>query len=157
MERLVLVAVGDIELAWLECIYEGLPGILGRRCRVDPHAIDPARAANHPRHQYDAGLLVDMLAERSGDPEERVLELAELLPEHTHIKPGDGDVRPDAVDEEDEDRERELLADLGRSPELTDPVVHSGYACSSSPAPGAGTIASPPAASIFLRALSLKA
>jgi archaemetzincin len=73
VERLVLVAVGDVELSWLECIYDSLPGILGRRCRIDPHALDPARAANHPRHQYDAGLLVDMLAKRTEDPEERVL------------------------------------------------------------------------------------
>ena len=76
MERLVLVAVGDVELDWLECIHDALPGILGRRCRIDPHAFDPGHAANHPRHQYDAGLLVEQLAERAEDVEERVLGVA---------------------------------------------------------------------------------
>lgn len=78
MERLVLVAVGELELSWLQVLHDGLPGILGRRCRIDPHALDPAFAANGPRNQYDAGLLVDRLAGRAVDPGERVMGLTRL-------------------------------------------------------------------------------
>ena len=78
MERLVLVAVGEIELNWLDSIHDALPGILGRRCRIDPHSFDPTRAANHPRRQYDASLLVELLAERATDADERVLGVASV-------------------------------------------------------------------------------
>jgi archaemetzincin len=78
VERLVLVAVGEVELTWLEVLHGGLPGLLGRRCRVDPHALDPSFAANGPRHQYDAQVLVERLAERALDPGERVLGLTHL-------------------------------------------------------------------------------
>lgn len=78
MERLVLVAVGEVELSWLEVLHDDLPGILARRCRIDPHAFDPSFAVNAPRRQYDAGLLVDRLAERAVDPGERVLGVTHL-------------------------------------------------------------------------------
>jgi archaemetzincin len=73
VERIVLVAVGEIELEWLESIHDALPEILGRRCRIDPHAFDPTPAANHPRRQFDASLLVERLAERLEEPDELVL------------------------------------------------------------------------------------
>jgi archaemetzincin len=73
VERLVLIAIGELELRWLELLHDRLPGLLGRRCRIDPHALDPAPAANGPRRQYDAGMLVEMLAARVGGPDERAL------------------------------------------------------------------------------------
>jgi len=73
VERIVLVAVGEIELDGVEAIHDSLPGILGRRCRIDPHAFDPSLAANHPRHQYDASLLVERLAARAASGDELVL------------------------------------------------------------------------------------
>ena len=78
MERLVLVAVGDLELRWLEVLYQALPPILGRRCRIDPHAFDPAPAAHGPRRQYDAGMIVDGLAERVEDAQERAVGVTKL-------------------------------------------------------------------------------
>lgn len=78
MERLVLVAVGEVELARLQVLHDRLPGLLARRCRIDPHALDPAFAASGPRHQYDAGMLVDRLADRASDPGERVLGLTRV-------------------------------------------------------------------------------
>jgi len=76
LERMVLVAVGEVELHQLESIHDALPEILGRRCRIDPHAFDPTPAANHPRRQFDAGLLVDQLARRVVSPGELVLGVA---------------------------------------------------------------------------------
>lgn len=73
MERLVLVAVGELELYWLEELHNALPGLIGRRCRIDPHALSPDFAANGPRRQFDANLLVDALARRVVDPGERVI------------------------------------------------------------------------------------
>ena len=43
LERIVLVAVGEVELEWLESIHDALPVILGRRCRIDPRGFDPGR------------------------------------------------------------------------------------------------------------------
>lgn len=78
MERLVLVAVGDLELQWLELLHESLPDLIGRRCRIDPHALEPGFAANGPRRQYNANLLVEALVERVVDPGERVLGVTRL-------------------------------------------------------------------------------
>jgi len=76
MQRIVLVAVGEVELDWLESIHDALPDILGRRCRIDPHGFDPAVAANHPRRQFDAGLIVDRLSGRVEGPDDLVLGVA---------------------------------------------------------------------------------
>ena len=47
MQRIVLVAVGEIELDWLESIHDALPDILGRRCRIEPHAFDLLQHSAH--------------------------------------------------------------------------------------------------------------
>jgi archaemetzincin len=78
LERIVLVAVGEVELDWLESAHDALPEILGRRCRIDPRGFDPASTANHPRRQFDAGLLVDELAGRVESPDELVLGLTSV-------------------------------------------------------------------------------
>src|SRR5690606_19764405 len=102
----------------------------------DPQRED-RRAGERPAHEHVV------------DPEQRPLQPAELLLQHPDIEPRHRDVRADAIDQQGEEREEDLLLHLRDAEQVRDRVRHAAQVSNSSTAP--------PAASIFARAPALTA